>query len=112
MLHVISKNSTERYLWFIQKIRKTVKIKAFSRVLYWKDAYLRLGDFEHEYSAIYLKFVPKEILCVSFVYCQQLKFSEDNVQKIDCPTLPLDIFHVIRPKLSENQKIGSMNPAS
>ena len=65
----------------------------------------------------------KKIMSLSLMYCPQLTFfSGDNAEKnFDCPTfvtpwsllcaifLPQDIFLVKRPKLSENQEIGSQN---
>ena len=112
-----SDNSIERCLYFFQKIRKLSKSRLFLGCCLWEDAYMRPGDFGHEYSAIYLKFVFQKQLCV--YYLRNLwnwSFSEDNVEKkltvpLWCPWSPLctiflpqDIFHVNRPKLSENKK--------
>ena len=91
------------FLFFFQKIRKTVEIKTFSRVLQWEDAFMRSSDFGHEYSAIYVKFIL--FLNYVFIIC------------VDCPTLvtpgapyalkflPQNVFKVKRPKLSENKKM-------
>ena len=45
------------------------------------DAYIRPGDFGHEHSANYLKFVLHKIMCLPFMYCPQLKFLRRQYRK-------------------------------
>ena len=57
MLYIRSKIVRKDVSSILRKSEKLSKIKAFSRVLKWKDANIRPGDFGHECSALYLKFV-------------------------------------------------------
>ena len=78
----------------------------------------QISDFGHIYSVIYLIFIfQKKNVFISYVLSASKVFPKTTLKKkIDCPTLvpllepkctlilPQDIFHVKRPKLSENQE--------
>ena len=57
MLDIISKNNTKKWFKFFQKIRKTVQVMAYLRVLYWEDAYVKANDFGQKDFANGPKFV-------------------------------------------------------
>ena len=56
---------------------------------------------------------PKEIMCLSIIYCRQLKFFRKfSGDPLEIPFLPNDKFGVKRPQLSKNKKIVSISPGS
>ena len=49
---------------------------------------------------------PKEIMCLSIIYCRQLKFFRKfSGDPLEIPFLPNDKFGVKRPQLSKNKKL-------
>ena len=115
MLHIISKNTTERCLQFFQKIRKTVKIIAYRECCNGETQTFNLV-------ILIINTLQLFEICWSFIYCSQLNFLPKQCRFFNCSTLvtpawppdyrifPGDICCVKRPQLSKSKEKWTNNP--